>query len=972
MIRLRTGYSFRTAVGMLDECMQRLITCGYKTAPITDRASTFGYCRWKKLADKNKLRPVFGVELGVTRADTLHERKNSVDYWTFLATDEIASVNRLVYLATEQFYYEPIISYQQAAEAKGLIKVTGHRADLTQFNPQDDLFISLSPSSTKGYIRNALAAGHKLAACSDNKYPTLNDRVLYETICGRETELQTYDQFIQTEAQWRQSVSRSATPEQVNLAHTNSKTILSLCNATLKQSELLTPEKPQTLRQMCEDGAKRIGCDLTDPVYAARLDRELSLIAEKKFEDYFYILADICQWSRKRMLLGPARGSSAGSLVCYLLEITTVDPIPYKLIFERFIDLTRKDLPDVDIDFSDQQREKVFQYMADKYGKERVARIGSVALYKGPSALNEAGAALRIPKWKCDAVAESLLKRSTGDARALDALADTLDMMAAGKELLRDHPEMVIATKMEGHPRHSSQHAAGIVLTKEPALNYVAIDARNGTMHCDKKDADDLNLLKIDALGLTQLSTFEYALELAGLDRLALESIDMDDPAVYKLINDGKFCGIFQFNGMAVQSIVKQYKVTSLDDIVSATALSRPGPLASGNAHEWVRRKNGVHQVEYPHPIFEPYLKSTFGIVLYQEQVMEIGRHVGDLSWEDVTALRKSMSKSLGVEYFNQFGDKWKPNAVKKGLSPELAEKFWSQMCQFGSWGYNLSHAVSYGIISYQSAWLKAHYPFEFAAATLTNERDPDRQIQMLREMVQEGYEYIPIDVQRSTDKWTVGDVDGKRVLLGPFSNIKGIGDKTITKIIAARSNGGKLPANVVKLVNASTNRLGSLFPVGDGFKRLLPDPKKIGIFTKPTHIKDIVVKQKDYEVTLFCILAKINPRDENEAVNVARRGGKVIVGEPTASLNLQLRDDTDTVFGKISRWDYDRLGKPIVDRGRVGKCLYVMHGKVKGGADMGFRMVKIDDVKYIGELVEEKPAPIVIDEPKEEQLMIF
>lgn len=970
-VRIRTGYSFRCATGMLTDVMQRLVECKYSAAPITDRASTFGYVRWSKLAVKNNLPAVFGVELAVTKDSTMREKKNSIDYWTFMAIDDIAAVNKLVQLATSQFYYEAIISYQQAVSAEGVIKIAGYRSDLSEFEPAENLYVSLAPSCAKGYIRDALNRGHKLAACSDNKWtsPTHDDQLLYETIVGRETSLQSYDQFIQTHDEWFTGVRHKVDRSVAEQAMANSLAILQQSTAQLKKSTLLTPEKPMTLRAMCEEGAKKLGCDLSDPVYAARLDRELAMIEEKGFEDYFYVIADICQWARARMLVGQARGSSAGSLVCFLLEITKVDPITFKLIFERFVDVQRKDLPDIDIDFSDQHRAEVFEYMSQKFGADHVCRVGSVAVYKGPSALNEAGAALRVPRWKCNAVAESLLKRSSGDARALDSLEDTFNAMPAGKDLLQDYPEMKIVTRMEGHPRHHSQHAAGIVITAEPCINYAAIDSRTGTINCDKHDAEELNLLKIDCLGLTQLSTFEYALELAGLDRLALELIPLDDQGAFDVLNDAKFCGIFQFNGMALQSIVKQFTVGSLSDIVDTTALARPGPLASGNAHEWVRRKNGK-DITHPHPMFEPYLESTLGIVLYQEQIMRIARDIGDLSWEDVSSLRKAMSKSLGKEYFDKFGDKWKVGAIAKGGDPELMNKVWDGLCSYGSWSYNLSHAVSYGLISYQCCWLKFHHPFEFAAATLTNESDPDKQIMMLREMVQEGYDYIPIDAQKSTDKWTVGEVNGKRVLIGPFTNIKGVGAKTIEKIIQSRKDGRALPAAVLKLVNESTNRLGSLFPIGDAFKRLLPNLAEHG-FKKPRPIKSIEILSHDYEVTVFCVLGKINPRDENEAVNVARRGGKVLVNEPTASLNLQLTDDTDTIFGKISRWDYDSLGKAIVDRGRTGKLLYVITGKIKGGKQSAFRMMKIEKVTYIGELVE-KTEKIEVAEAKDEQLSMF
>lgn len=341
MIRVRTGYSFRAATGMISDCMARLVECNYPAAPITDRASTFGWVKWNKLAIKNNLKPCFGVELAVSA--NIHEKKNSTDYWTFLAIDDIAAVNKLVQLATSQFYYEAILNYEQASKAEGVIKIAGYRADLSQFTRNADLYVSLAPSCSKGYIRDALNRGHQLAACSDNKWtsPTRDDQLLYETIIGRETSLQSYDQFIQSPDEWFASVRHKVDRSVAKQAMANSLAILEQSTAQLKKSTLLTPEKPMTLRAMCEEGAKKLGCDLSDPVYAARLDRELELVSEKEMDDYFYVISDLCQWSRANMIVGPARGSSSGSLVAFLLSITTIDPLRFGLLFERFIDTTR-------------------------------------------------------------------------------------------------------------------------------------------------------------------------------------------------------------------------------------------------------------------------------------------------------------------------------------------------------------------------------------------------------------------------------------------------------------------------------------------------------------------------------------------------------------------------------------------------------------------------------------------------------
>lgn len=950
-MRVRTGYSFRRAVGSIGSVMDRIKELGWPAAPISDQGSTFGWVRWKKLAAKAGLRPIFGVEIGVT--DSINSKRPTSDSWAFFAIDSVESVNKLVETSTNQFRYEPLLTYEQANAAEGVLKIVGHRSDLTKIVNDGRTYVALSPASMPGYIRQALELGFPLIASSDNRYPTMEDEALYEVIVGGGN--QTYSQTLLSISEWREEVSGKTSPENVAAAERLLQETLERTEwASLQPATLLAPERPASLREMCVEGAAKLGIDLTDPVYDARMTRELDLIKDKNFEDYFYIIADLVQWSRERMIVGPARGSSCGSLVCYLLGITTIDPIPYGLIFERFIDVNRNDLPDIDIDFSDQKRHLVFEYVANKYGAERVARLGTVAMYQPRSAVAEAGAVLGIPKWKCEAALESLIERSSGDSRALNTLEDTLNTTPAGKTLLGDHPEIMIATKMEGHPRHAGQHAAGIVLTQEPVRNFVAVDSRTGATHCDKKDAEELNLLKIDALGLTQLSVFEDALDLAGLDRLFLETLPMDDPAAFDVLNKRHYSGIFQFMGLALQGLVEQITVDHVEDLISITALARPGPLTSGGANTWVKRKRGDDPITYPHPLFEPFLNGTKGVVLYQEQVMEIGRKIGDLSWEDVTALRKAMSKSLGKEYFDQFGDKFKAGAVAKGIPLELTEKIWDDMCAYGAWAFNRSHSVAYGIISYWCCWLKAHYPVEFAAATLSHEDNPSKQLQLLRELDAEGITYIPVDAEISIDKWTVGYLNGVKQLVGPVQNVKGIGPKLVQQIMSARARGEPMPPRAMKLLTNPVTKIDSLYPIKDAFFKAMPNPRDKNIFSEPTRIADIKTDGTQQDVLVFCIIEKMATRNENDTIAVAKRGGKKLTG-PIQSLNLWLQDDSGTIFAKINRYDYEEIGRKVEELGGVGKVLYAFKGQVP----RDFRMVSIKMVRLIG-YIDEKTAAIL------------
>ena len=718
----------------------------------------------------------------------------------------------------------------------------------------------------------------------------------------------------------------------------------------LKQASIFHPERPASLLELCRAGAEDLGVNLNDPIYRERLEHELKLIEEKDFEDYFYIIADMVQWARERMVVGPARGSSCGSLVCYLLKITTVDPIPYGLIFERFIDVNRSDLPDIDIDFSDVRRELVFEHMEKTYGADHVARLGTVALYKPRSALSETGGALDIPPWEIDKVTESLIERSGGDSRALQALEDTLDGTDPGKELVKQFPEIRIAQRMEGHPRHHSQHAAGIVLTDKPVKDYVAVDSRTGAAMCDKYDAEDLGLLKIDALGLTQLSVFEDALAMAGLPMNHLETVPLDDPQAFEVLNKGHFSGIFQYNGKALQSITQQISVDDVEDVIAITALARPGPLNTGGTGKWIERRNGSAPVEYLDPQFEPILENTLGVVVYQEQVMKLVREVGNFTWGETTHVRKAMSKRLGEEFFDKYRDKFVEGAVSNGLDKALATAVWKDLCSYGSWAFNRSHAVAYGLISYWCCWLKAHHPVEYAAAMLTHENEPMRQIAILREMRDEGVDYVPVDGNKSTDKWRSAIVDGERKLVGPLQNVKGIGPKLVEQILSARARNEDMPKRAQKLLANPVTPIDSLYPVRDAVLRLLPDPREKKIFTTPTLIKDIQQGPEKEEFLAYGIFVKISPKDENEQVNVEKRGFKV--DGPSQSLGLQFQDDTDTIYAKINRFGYERWAKDIINRGGPGKHLYCVKGYTPGNKDgFDFRMLFIEMVRYIGEI---------------------
>lgn len=942
---IRSGYSFHVAAGHMKDVVSRVKEVGMTSLPLTDRNSTFGFVEMNKMAKEAELRPVFGAEFGVVPNKS--EKKPRPDYWKFLTKTSLRQLHDLVAEATD-IIKEPCLTYEEAMAAPGLFKITGERVLLEHLGRvvPGDVFIGLSPALPVATYREALRMGLRFVAISDNLFPREEDKEFYRITLGWRSTSQTYPQWILSDEEWRKAVGWFVDEEQQGLALLHRDYILHNCRASIKKASLLVAEKKRSLKDMCIDGARRLGCNLTDPVYRERLLRELKLIRDKNFEDYFYIIADAISYAKEEMIVGPARGSSCGSLVCYLLGITTVDPIPFGLIFERFIDVNRADLPDIDIDFDDTKRDMVFEYMREKYGHERVGRLGSVMTMGARSALTQLGKSLKIPTWMVNQVADGAIKRMAGDSRASSTIEDTVNTTDAGKRMLDEFPESKVVYRMEDHPTGAGQHAAGVVLTQEALAEYVAVNTYSGAVMCDKKSAEELNLLKIDVLGLTQLSVFARCLELIGQRPVNgyLESLPLDDEGAFRVLNEGKYAGVFQFMGSAVQRTAERIKITSLEDIIALGALARPGPLSSGGTDTWVMRKNGVMPISYAHDSLVPHTESTFGCILYQEQVMQIGREVGGLSWEDVSALRRAMSKSLGVEFFDKFGDPWKRGAIAKGWPEKDANQFWGEMIQFGAMAFNRAHSVAYGFISYWCAYLKAHHPLEFAAATMDMEGDADKQLIMLRELDKEGIKYIPIDPERSTDRWTIAD----GVLVGPLINAIGVGPKSVTEIMRCRRSGEELkPSLKMRLISAKT-KIDSLTPISDAIKRLCPDILSAGIKTLPTPLSE--VKPGIKSAVVLGVVTLLDTTDENAPVKVTKRKGKVFKG-PTIALNMFLRDDEDELFCKVDRFDFkEGLGPKIFDRGGVNKSLWAFKGEVPDD----FRMLKVKQAKYLGRIDDE------------------
>ena len=928
-LRVRTEYCFRKAYGPLNKVIE---ATGGDTIGISD-SGTWGHVAFNNACKKAGKKPLFGVEIPIVE-DATDRSRQPTNEMSFIAKNNegLKELYQLVTKSTDKdhFYYHPRLSYEHLFDiSDNIIMLTGTHPilGLLPLTNKANMYFELNPMTTKNNFKWAQEKGFEFVATSDNYYPTTKDKKAYEVLLGRNRQDRTAPMHILNEWEWADNL-----PWAPESAIANTYKIAEQCNVSLPTAQMISFHSDKTLQQLCEEGAPPRNIDLKDPVYKARLKRELDMIASKNFEDYFYVIADMINYAKQHMLVGPARGSSAGSLVCYLIGITDIDPIEHDLLFERFIDITREDLPDIDIDFQDDRREMVFDYIKDKYGYEKVAHLGTVSRYKAKSTIAEVAKELGIPAWEVNDLKGAIIERSSGDSRAAFCILDTFEELDVGRMVLGKYPQMRVAADMENHARHNGVHAAGIIITEEPVSLYCSVSGQTGAAQIDKKDAEDLNLLKIDALGLRTLSVLQDVLDQVGWSRDKLINFPLEDEGAFKILNDEKYAGIFQFEGYALQSLTRQMKVHNFEDIASITALARPGPLNSGGTTQYIKRRTGEKPTEYLHPMTEDITKVTYGVVVYQEQVMTIARDVGKLSWEDVSQLRKAMSKSYGEEFFDRYWQRFKVGAEENDIEEDEALKIWKNINTMGSWAFNRSHAIAYGMVSYWCCVLKSRFPLEFAAACLRNVKDDEQGVRLLREVAREGLGYKPYDKFKSGMNWSVQNGE----LIGGLIGIKGIGPKMAEDIVNRREMKQPLTPRQENLLNNGETPYDDIFECERRFGHIKADPAAHNIKTPIIDIQDLEADNPGTFV-FFGKLKEKNLRDMNETVNLAKRGGRR-VDSHNLWLNMTFEDDTGPIISTIDRFKYPKLGKPIVEDGRIGDW-YLIKGYLK----QGFRKIYVE-----------------------------
>lgn len=900
---VRSEYSFKRAFGSMEKVIDGLVSVNAKFAALTD-TSTYGHVSFWKRCKAAGIEPILGTQVLVDGHPTLLYATN--------APNSLSDLYGLATLAAKQggdLYRDDLIERPETIAAVLLTL-----RDVECYGARNT-FLGLTPYAPTAN-RIALASGLPCVATSDCAFPAAKYATAAQLVgVSRRPTVQhllTADEF------------RLATG--IEPPKDTMRMFTELCaGVALPKAENI--HDPMDIEAECRRSPRAFV--LSRPGYEERFQRELGVIREKGFTDYFSVISKMVRHAKERMLVGPARGSAAGSLVAYILDITDVDPIPFNLLFERFIDETRHDFPDIDLDFPDDKRHIVFEYLQATYGAANVARLGTVNRFKAKSALTEVAKKIGVPVWEVNEVKDNMLERSGGDARAAMCFLDTINTLDAGKKLVAKYPGIMVAADIEEHAKYQGVHAAGAIVCNNAVSNYVAVDA-DGVAQIDKKDAETINLMKIDVLGLRTLSVIEET----GID---VRNVPLDDKAAFAIFNKSLFAGIFQFEGAALQSITQQMGVESFEDLVSCTSLARPGPLNSGGAAMFIqRRKTG--KTGSVNDIFDEITKDTYGIVLYQEQVMQILRQMGRMEWADVQILRRAMSKSLGLEFFEKFYERFLDGAIQNGLSPDEARASWDIMIHFGSYGFNRSHAVSYALISYWCAWLKAHHPVEFVLATLRHSKGEHQAIQILREAERSKLiEFIPFDAQKSEKDWAV--IDGK--LYGGLMNIKGVGKSKADDIIRRRAEGRLTPKDQELLSNPKLD-IEELFPAERMFGEFYRDPTKAGAASgsKFTYLSEIA----NGATGMFLVLARLDHkdiRDLNETQFLAKRGGKLIEGN-SEYLNVKLSDDTGQIHGTVSRYDFKGIGKELANAPEG--TWWMMRGTV----DAGFPKIRIKKIKRI------------------------
>lgn len=706
--------------------------------------------------------------------------------------------------------------------------------------------------------------------------------------------------------------------------------------------------------------------------YVEKLNYEMSVVEQKEgYLDYFLMVSGAVVFAKESgIAVGPARGSAAASLILYLLRVTEVDPMQFPtMVFERFIDVARTDMPDIDLDFADDRRDEVRQHLVRIYGHDRVANIGNFVRYRGKNSIVDVARVYTIPKFAADKVKDLIIERSGGDSRINDSLQDTFDTFDVAKEVLERYPDLARAVQLEGNMRGMSVHAAGIVISNNPITDTCAMYTREvageekSVLAYDKKDAEYLGMLKMDFLGLAEMGMINIALEMIGMSLDELYQVPLDEPETLRGFQETDVVGIFQFKGRATRLICQDVVPDHFMHLADINALARPGPLFSGMTAQYVEVKHGRAEPDHLHPIVWKYTEQTYGQIIYQEQVLGIIREIGGFPVAKIGDIRKIISQKLGEASFNAMKETFIEGAKRlHDIDEDLADRIWKFMVTSATYSFNVAHCISYSMLAFWSMYLKRHHPMAFYSASL-RKTAKENWPKLLRDARKKGISVTPPDILTSGYTWAP-EIGGGSVQAG-FVQIPGIGDITAKRIIDARTADPMGftdwdDLQKIKGIGLKTSEKIRKFCADDDPFNLDLVGKTLGIYREalasgegdwaglpvPTHVSDSIPRDAEYlQVVWVGIVAKKEYKDLIEDER-ARSGDSVEeilsrVDDPDLrkSCTLKCYDDGDEdVYIRINRWNFPKF-KEIIEGIDLDKDVIIASGIKRGGFGVSMQL---------------------------------
>lgn len=919
-LRVRSGYSFRESYGKIDDILKRAKEVDADFVAMVDN-NTFGHARFEQAAKKAGITPGFGMEVPIYHDP---EQKHKPRAW-MLATDPAHFYTNTT-IATRQGG----MSDEDFAASQGVLRFSGAALGLLQ--PDQFDYVDVNPASlvlARRAYEYACEHSKPMVITSHNDMPSVDDMRFATAWKVRDSVGNRQISDVETLWASLQHVMPRDTFERA--VHNTRELAYGLRGVELKKAPIIHLEGD--LLALCRAGQEeRIAkghISAWNDTYEARLLDELRVINLKGFASYFLVVSDLVRYAKQHMLVGPGRGSAAGSLVCYLTMITELDPIKYGLLFQRFIDESRADFPDIDLDFPDTKRDMVFDYLRKKYGAAHVSKLGNINTLQGKSVVSEVHKKFGIDMHATFGVRDSMPKPKVGEMRHEGVLKELFEDTEAGRVFAERYPEAAHCMRViEAHPSHTGVHAGAALVCNDPISHYCTVTA-DGIAQIDKIDAEYLNLLKIDALGLRTLGIIEDS---GVVDAETLYGLVPNDQAVFDVLNDGKFSGIFQFEGDAARAITQQVHVDAFSKIDNLTALARPGPMGSGMVNKYVERVTSTKPIPYAFPELEAHLGETRGILLYQEQCMSIVRDIGGFDWANTSEVRRAIGKSKGADYLAKYKDGFLEGAVARGIDKSKADTLWEEMVAFGAYGFNKAHSAAYALVSYWSMYMKQYHRLEFAAACLRSAKDEEQTIAILRELAKEGVEYTAIDPEFSDMNWRVAD--GR--LVGGIMNAKGFGAVKAAKYIEARNarHEGEKQAKAFEKMAATLAKAEVKFAdLNEGqtkWGHFYRDPSLCGVTSGRaiSYIKD--ARENEISV-MIAKLAKKELGDQNEPARVKKRGGKIVRGNSQFLDMFMLDDSIDSgIRFRVQHEDFIAKGKQIAENDKPGAWYLVKARRLK------------------------------------------